>query len=557
MAEDKADVVGFVHDYLRSRWVSTTGYALSMVTFPIGAVVVPAILGLILDKVKDKRPFAEWRHLVVYMLLAFIMVLGAYLTGIYLDSFVKTDLQNYARRRAFERIMEAYAHNFKTLQVSAIVSKVLKLPANVFDVVTDWRLYILPGAITMAAILGYFLTIDWRIAAMIGGTTAVIGGMMAVSAYVCLPGMIATDYEHDAIHERLGDTLENLMTVFLADAGDEELASIDTLQERHLHNMRRAMNCANHFTGIMKTLMGLMVAAVIYYTYVRYQGGALSSGKLVSILFVLMCSRHAIYATLWNWSSHLRNLGAMYKMQEYFEELLAHKGAGDKAQAGPRPPLPSVCSGLRFDNVSFSYPGRRSHRPALHEASFEVKRGDMVRIRGHIGSGKSTIGLLSLGLYPYDGSIQLCGREVRTLNRTELAQLISFVPQNPRLLDRTVLENLQVGLPHSREQIATLLHTLQVDFIGLDEPVGKHGSNLSTGQRATVYLVRAVLRDTPVIVCDEVTANMDAESERRVLALLKRIGRDRTMLFISHQDVDLPFTKHLVLDRGTITEHRQ
>ena len=69
-----------------------------------------------------------------------------------------------------------------------------------------------------------------------------------------------------------------------------------------------------------------------------------------------------------------------------------------------------------------------------------------------------------------------------------------------------------------------------------------------------MYLVRAVLRDTPIIICDEVTANMDADSERRVLDLLKRIGQDRTMLFISHQEVALPFNRHLVLDQGTISE---
>ena len=83
----------------------------------------------------------------------------------------------------------------------------------------------------MVAIIAYFFTIDWRIAVLITLMTGIIASLMWVSAYVCIPGMIATDYEHDAIHERLGDVLDNLVNVFLADAGDEEITHIEKMQQ--------------------------------------------------------------------------------------------------------------------------------------------------------------------------------------------------------------------------------------------------------------------------------------------------------------------------------------
>ena len=319
--------------------------------------------------------------------------------------------------------------------------------------------------------------------------------------------------------------------------------------------MKGAMNNANHFTGMMKLLLGLLVAAIIIYTYIGYTYGKFGNEQLTSILFVLMCGRVAIYGTLYHWPTHLMNLAAIKKMEDYYEILLNQKSSigPDTGMSRENPEdIKTTCSnGLKFENVDFVYPG--STRQALKQASFELRRGDMVRISGHIGSGKSTIALIALGLYPYEGKVLVCGRDVRTLPRSTISQLVSFIPQGPTLLDRTVYENIAFGTSFSPEQVRQAMDNLEVNFADLDSRVGKGGKNLSTGQRATIYLLRAAMRKSPIIICDEVTANMDAKSEKKVLALLEKISEGRTLIFISHQDVKLNFTKHLVLEKGVIT----
>ena len=552
---DGMNVVELIKEYLRTRSGSTAGYSISMLVFPIGSVYIPAMLGVILDKVKDKVPFSEWKTSLYCIIIAFLIVLAAYLAGIYLDSFVKTDIQNYMRQKVFSKVMDAYSRNFKTLQVSSIVSKVMKLPVSTFQLVTDWRLYLLPGMLTMLAVICYFFYVDWRLGAMISVTTIIIGILMVFATHVCLPALIAADYEHDFIHESMGDSLENLVNIFLSDASESELKRFERYQTVYLRNMKSAVDCVNHFTGLAKLLLGILVAGIIISTYKRYIRGDFTAGQLVGILFVLMCSRHAIYGTLWNLPTHLMNLGSVKKMEDYYSILIKQGAAHKPAVMNSEDPvtIKTTCSkGIKFENVDFLYPG--STRQALKGASFEAKRGDMIRVTGHIGSGKSTIALLSLGLYPFEGSIEVCGRDIRTLPRSSIAQLISFVPQGPKLLDRTVYENISFGTKFSREEVQKALTDFEVDFIDLDSRVGKSGSQLSTGQRATIYLIRAAMRQTPIIICDEVTANMDSKSEARVLELLKRICAGRTLIFISHQDVKLPFTKQLVLENGTIRE---
>lgn len=550
----KLNVIKFIGEYFRSHPRLTAGYTVSMLCFPLGVVVIPALLGIIMDKIKSKVPFTEWRYLLVWALMIFLVLLGAYMIGIYLDAYLSTDLQSHVRRRVYKDVIEAHAHNFKTLQVSSIVSKVLKLPVGVIEVVTKWRDNIIPSIVTVTAIIGYFYYMDWKLGLIMTALMGLVVIVMWVSSFVCMYGMVAADYEHDAIHENMGDVLDNLMHVYLSNAADEELERLDALQRDHLVNMKRALHCANHFTSLLKIFLGIAVAVVIIYAWRQYSKDILPASSLISLMFILMTSRSIIYNALTVWPRLMFNTGLLFKMQYYMNRLITQSCTHrqmERVDVDVDALLTTCSQGIEFSDVTFMYPGRRVK--ALDNVSFQVRRGDMVRVTGHIGSGKSTIALLSLGLYPFEGDVRICGHDVRKLSRASLSRLISYIPQNPRLLDRTVYENLSFGTNHSREAVRKVMRDFQVDFVDLDDRVGKGGSHLSTGQRATIYLLRAVLRDSPIVICDEVTSNMDSSSAQHVLGLLKRIAENRTLLFISHQEVRLPFNKNLTLNKGTVT----
>jgi len=550
MAQKKFSVAQFVTEYLASRPGVTAGYAFSMLIFPLAVVVVPAIMGMLLDRLKNREPFSQWRHLLVWILVCFLLLLAGYQLGAHVDSFVKPDVQAYARRRVFSEVMAAYSHNYHTVQVSSIVSKVMALPAAIFSVLSEWRTSTVPGVVTLVAIIAYFAYIDWRLGAIFLLMTGLVAGVMYAAFYVCVSGMIASEYENDVVHEQMGDVLDNLMHVYLADATEAELERLDARHASQLRHTEAMSNRANLFVSISQVLMGLVTAASVYYAWVRFKQNKMQFDLFLGAIFVLACARHVVYGVLASWPKLINDTGILHKMEHYINALRA------RATASPHPTDHSEQAvdrnkGISFRNVTFRYDGKDS--PVLEDVSFEIAAGDVVRVSGHIGSGKSTLALLSLGLFPFTGEIFVCGRDVRSLSRAHLSGLISYVPQNPRLLDRTLLENLTFGTQSTRAEIEDVLRRFKVEFIGLDDRVGKAGSFLSTGQRAMVYLMRAVLKNTPIIICDEVTSNMDKDSEARVLGLLKDISKDRTLMFISHSSrIDLPFTKHLTVDNGVV-----
>jgi ABC-type transport system involved in cytochrome bd biosynthesis fused ATPase/permease subunit len=133
---------------------------------------------------------------------------------------------------------------------------------------------------------------------------------------------------------------------------------------------------------------------------------------------------------------------------------------------------------------------------------------------------------------------------------------VAFVPQNPKLLNRTVYDNLSYGLPSvSREQAQEALHNVGLNNVALDKRVGKQGARLSTGQRASLYLAKALLQDAKVLIVDEITANLDPVATAEVLRALDLAAQDRTLIFISHSTTvadQFPFTRHIEVSAGEI-----
>jgi ATP-binding cassette, subfamily B, multidrug efflux pump len=220
--------------------------------------------------------------------------------------------------------------------------------------------------------------------------------------------------------------------------------------------------------------------------------------------------------------------------------------------------LPSVSGHVRFEDVTFSYFGR--HR-ILHNVSFEARPGQVIAILGAAGSGKSTIINLIPRFYdPASGRITLDGHDLRAITLKSLRDQVGIVLQETTLFVASVRENIAFGRPDaSEEEIVEAARAAQAhDFImalreGYASPVGERGITLSGGQRQRIAIARALLKDPRILVLDDATASVDAETERLIQAALKRLMQGRTSFVIAHRlgtvrEADMI----LVLDQGRI-----
>ena len=214
---------------------------------------------------------------------------------------------------------------------------------------------------------------------------------------------------------------------------------------------------------------------------------------------------------------------------------------------------------IEFKNVSFKYPDQNAY--ALKDVSFSLKAGEHVGLIGSIGSGKSTLGKLLIGLYdPEEGMVTVDGTDTRQIDPNDLRYFIGCVPQDITLFRGSVRENIIMGHPDVDDeailraaQLSGVSEIVKKHSAGFDMPVGEQGRSLSGGQRQTVALARAVLHDPPILILDEPSSSMDARTERRLCNNLKSILEGKTLLLVTHRASLLTLVDRvIVLDNGSI-----
>jgi len=259
----------------------------------------------------------------------------------------------------------------------------------------------------------------------------------------------------------------------------------------------------------------------------------------------------------------------MYENNLYLDTLYQFLATTPRITAPEKPrPLPEPVLGhVRFDEVSFNYPG--SDERALDGVSFEIRPGETVAVVGRNGAGKSTLIKLLCRLYdPTEGRILLDGVDIREFDPEELRGRMSAMFQDYVTYQGTAAENIGLGQLSAlgdRARIEDAARragaTERIERLpsGYDSPLGRwfdQGVSLSGGEWQKIALARAFMRDTPILILDEPTSALDAQAEHDLFARLRALAHGRTTLYISHRFSTVrQAEKILLLDHGKLTEH--
>lgn len=304
---------------------------------------------------------------------------------------------------------------------------------------------------------------------------------------------------------------------------------------------------------IVETLAGIAVALVILYGGWRVIAHGATPGAFFSFITALLLAydpaRRLASARL-QLEQHRVGLRLFFEMIDEKPEMPAGQG---------RPYQPGKGE-IRFEDVSFHY---TEAAPVLRAVSLVFEAGKTTALVGGSGSGKSTALSLILRFWdPVSGRILIDGQETTALDPASLRGSIAYVGQDTFLFDGSVRENIAMGRPEAGEaEIVGAAEAAQADaFIralpqGYDTPVGELAGRLSGGQKQRIAIARAFLRNAPILLLDEPTAALDAESEDALRETLLRLSEGRTTILVAHRLASvMRADRIIVLDEGRVAE---
>lgn len=308
------------------------------------------------------------------------------------------------------------------------------------------------------------------------------------------------------------------------------------------------------FSFIILALFGSIVA-IMWYGANLVQSGDMMPGELVSFVLITIFIGGSI--------AGLGDLiGQVQKAIGSSERILEILGEESEQEISELKELNPVKGDIKYNNVGFSYP-TRTDVTVLKNLSLQIEAGKKIALVGHSGAGKSTIAQLLMKFYtPQEGHIAIDGKNINDFELQALRQNIGIVPQEVILFGGTIKENISYGKPTaSVEEIreaarkANALQFIEEFPEGLDTVVGERGVKLSGGQRQRIAIARAILKDPSILILDEATSSLDAESEHLVQQALETLMLGRTTIIIAHRlatirQVDTIF----VLKSGEIVE---
>jgi ABC-type multidrug transport system fused ATPase/permease subunit len=319
------------------------------------------------------------------------------------------------------------------------------------------------------------------------------------------------------------------------------------------------------FSGGASFAANSAIAAVLYYGATLVIDGDMTVGVLTSFILYTFVVAIAIGTLSALYGDVMKAIGASHRIFALVDRKPAIRSARRQMEGRRGTVLPSVDGLIEFESVSFTYPSRPD-AAVLRDVSLTLRPGEVTALVGESGGGKSTIASLIDVLYePDEGRVLLDGTSMADLERTWLTEVVSIVSQNPTLFASSIADNIAYALGDGadRERVIDAAKLANAhEFImrfpgGYDTQVGERGVELSGGQRQRIAIARALLRRPAVLILDESTSNLDAESEHLVVEALDRLLEQsrRTTLVIAHRLSTIKSANQvIVIDRGRVAE---
>ena len=489
-------------------------------------------------------------------------LLGLYLLkglGAYISSYLMTDVGlkvvRDLRNALFGHVLGQSAAFFSTQTTGRLISRITNDVSQVQQAVSETLGDLARESLALIFYATVLFYTDARLALV-----CFTGAPLVVYPLVTLGQRVRRTSRHsqEAQEQMSHVSAEAFIGHRIVKAFGAEAREIAKFQRASQHLYRTSMKVTSALSSLpplMEFVGGVAFVVALWYGSQQISAGRLTPGEFVSFMTALFL----MYGPAKKLSRVNANVQqAMAAGERIFQMLDTHSEVTERPDAVALPPFRRT---IEFRDVRFAYDGAED--ATLDGVTFSVCSGQMLAVVGRSGAGKTTLVNLLPRFYDVsDGVIAIDGIDIRDVTLPSLRGQIGIVTQETVLFDDTIAANIAYGRPTaSRDEIEAAARAAHAhEFIvlldaGYDTMVGERGQRLSGGQRQRLAIARAILRDSPILILDEATSSLDAESEMLVQEALSNLMRDRTSFVIAHRLSTVRRADVIVvLERGRIVE---
>jgi len=540
--------------FLKKHWAMWIVAFLCLSASTVFSLIIPKMLGNGIDTVLNSGRAAT-------LIIAAGIILGSSalrgITGYGNRYFTQVISQRVAydlRNHLYDHLQGLSFAYYDKAQTGQLMSRATVDIEAVRAFISMGLLQILQTAFLTVGISWLLISLDWRLALM----TLAFVPLMAYRAVLTSRRLRPVWLKVQQLIASLGTTLQESLTgvrIVKSFAQEKSEGKKFADDSRRLFDTQiDAARIVAFNTPLMVFLIGAPTALVLWYGGRQVIAGNLTIGGVVQFIMYLGMLAMPIRALGMVTNMYSRSMSAGERILEILDTKSPVKEKPDAIV------LDKLKGQVVFEDVSFGY---AENAPALHSINFSAQPGQLVALVGASGSGKSTIINLILRFYDVTGGrITMDGIDIRDISLASLRKNIGTAQQDVFLFSTTIRNNIAYGMPDAGiEQVIAAAKAAQIhDFImslpdGYETWVGERGHTLSGGEKQRVTIARAILKNPSILILDEITSSVDAETERLIRRAVDELIKGRTTFIISHR---LPIITNadliLVIKDGQIVE---
>jgi ATP-binding cassette subfamily B protein len=557
-----SEVLIFLCAHWKREWKLVFQIAASIVIATVADLYLPVFSGRLVDSIASHAMSREQAFQNALYDIAAMTILGAVLIGGRHAAFMRVSrltvrLMSRMASDAFWRVQRLSTDWHANSFAGSIVRRISRGMWAV-DLMDDTLLAALLPALVILVGASFVLGARWPSMGLLVAITATLYVAVSIALAVgyVAPAARLSNSQDTRVGGALADSITcNAVVKSFGGESREDARVARVLAKWSTRTFRTWIFATRSGTAQLTLLLG-MRTLVALYALVLWQRDLATVGDVT----FLLTSYFIVHGYLRDVGQHVANLQrSVSEMEEMVRLEREPLGVEDHPDAQP---LIVTAGDIVFDRVTFQY-GRHA-MPLFHNFSIHIRPGERVGLVGHSGSGKTTFVKLLHRLYDInDGSILIDGQDIARVTQASLRAQLALVSQEPVLFHRSLAENIAYGQPDARlrdiEEAACLANAHE--FIvrqpkGYATLVGERGVKLSGGERQRVALARAFLANSPILVLDEATSSLDAESEAAIQDATVRLMAGRTAIIIAHRlSTVRALDRILVFDRGEVVEH--